>query len=118
MLSNVCTSKVLTIFIIIIVTIAVFSLVQCMIKSYCIKKACKSVELYGGGAIPTALAIKYIKKFPKILKNKSAQIKQLLDSLTDNQLNIVAEILEIDFNKLKSYKNNVVNKGVDDEKIQ
>ena len=68
------------------------------------------------------LVIKYIKKFPEILKNKSAQIKQLLDSLTDHQLKVVVEILEIDFNKLKTYKNNsinavnstsnVVNKGV------
>lgn len=72
--------------------------------------------------MPTTLVIKYIKKFPEILKNKSAQIKQLLDSLTDHQLKVVAEILEIDFNKLKTYKNNsisavnstsnVVNKGV------
>ena len=72
--------------------------------------------------MPTTLVIKYIKKFPEILKNKSAQIKQLLDSLTDHQLKVVAEMLEIDFNKLKTYKNNsinainstsnVVNKGV------
>lgn len=92
-----------------------------MVKSYYIKKACRNMELYGG-AIPATLVIKYIKKFPEILKNKSTQIKQLLDSLTDHQLKVIAEILEIDFNKLKTYKNNsinvvnstsnVVNKGV------
>lgn len=51
---DVCTSKALTIFIIIIVTIAVFSLVQCMINSYYIKKACMNMELYGG-VIPAML---------------------------------------------------------------
>lgn len=38
MLLDVCASKVLTIFIVVIVTIAAFSLVQNMIKSYYIKK--------------------------------------------------------------------------------
>ena len=115
MLSNILISKALMIFIVILVTIALFSLIQLMIKSYHIKKACENMELYGG-AIPATLVIKYIKKLPKILKNKSVQIKQLLNSLTDYQLNVISEILEVDFNQLKVYKNNsinAVNKGVD-----
>ena len=107
-------SKASMIFIVILVTVALFSLIQHMIKSYRIKKACENMELYGG-AIPATLVIKYIKKIPEILKNKSVQIKQLLSSLTDHQLKVISEILEVDFNQLKAYKNNsinIVNKGV------
>lgn len=107
MLSNTPMSSALMIFVIILVTITLFSLIQNVINSYHIKKACENMELYGG-AIPAALVIKYIKKVPKILKNKSVQIKTLLSSLTDHQLKIISEILEVDFNKLITYKNNSI----------
>ena len=110
MISSESTSKMLTIFIIILVIIALFSLIQCMIKSYYIKKEYEEMEFYGG-AIPATLAIKYAKKLPKILKNKTGQIKQLLGSLTDYQLQKIPEILEVDVNKLEMYKNNANGKS-------
>ena len=48
MISSESISNILTIFITILVTIALFSLIQCMIKSYYIKKEYEEIELYGG----------------------------------------------------------------------
>lgn len=50
------------------------------------------------------MLMKLTKKIPSILINKSDQIKELLNSFTDQQLLTISDIFEIDVNKLKEYR--------------